>query len=164
MLNFLHTKLWHIFQLLDSISILLNCEIEDMDDRPNKHHNTMLDFEKMIQNDMVTIKTFLGYKKFISKSGCKCHYCEKIGFQDLKNMCEKGLSSIYMTYENIIDHEKGLNNNENSDKVFLHRLKLQLFKLIHNIRKMKNYVSSDMVEIPDHIVKKPWKTILKKYY
>ena len=164
MLNFIHTKIWHIFQLLDSISILLHCEIEDMNDRPNKHHNTMLDFEKMLQKDLVTMKSFLKHKKFVSKSGCKCDYCGKIGFQDLKNMCEKGLSSIYMTYENIIEHEKSLKNNENSDKVFLHRLKLHLFKIIENIRKMQNYVSTDVGKIPHHIVKKPWKTILKKYY
>ena len=142
----------------------MHCEIEDMNDRPNKHHNTMLDFEKMLQKDLVTMKSFLKHKKFVSKSGCKCDYCVKIGFQDLKNMCEKGLSSIYMTYENIIEHEKSLKNNENSDKVFLHRLKLHLFKIIENIRKMQNYVSTDVGKIPHHIVKKPWKTILKKYY
>ena len=110
------------------------------------------------------MKSFLKHKKFVSKSGCKCDYCDKIGFQDLKNMCEKGLSSIYMTYENIIEHEKSLKNNENSDKVFLHRLKLHLFKILGNIRKMQNYVSTDVGKIPHHIVKKPWKTILKKYY
>lgn len=142
----------------------MHCEIEDMNDRPNKHHNTMLDFEKMLQKDLVTMKSFLKHEKFVSESGCKCDYCVKIGFQDLKNMCEKGLSSIYMTYENIIEHEKSLKNNENSDKVFLHRLKLHLFKIIENIRKMQNYVSTDVGKIPHHIVKKPWKTILKKYY
>ena len=164
MLNLLDTKIWHIFQLVDSISILLHGEIEDMDEIPNKHHNTMLDFEKIIQKDLVTIKAFLKYKKFMSKSGCKCDYCGKIGFQDLKNMCEKGLSSMYMTYEDIIEHERNLKTNENSDKVFLHRLKLHLFKIIENIRKMQNYVSTDVGKIPHHIVKKPWKTILKKYY
>ena len=159
MLNLLHTKIWHIFQLIDSISILLHGEIEDMDEIPNKHHNTMLDFEKILQKDLVTIKAFLKYK-----SACKCDYCGKIGFQDLKNMCEKGLSSMYMTYEDIIEHERNLKTNENSDKVFLHRLKLHLFKIIENIRKIQNYVSTDVPKIPDHIVKKPWKTILKKYY
>ena len=159
MLNLLHTKIWHIFQLIDSISILLHGEIEDMDEIPNEYHNTMLDFEKILQKDLVTIKAFLKYK-----SGCKCDYCTKIGFQDLKNMCEKGLSSMYMTYEDIIEHERNLKTNENSDKVFLHRLKLHLFKIIENIRKMQNYVSTDVPKIPDHIVKKPWKTILKKYY
>ena len=69
-----------------------------------------------------------------------------------------------MTYEDIIEHERNLKTNENSDKVFLHRLKLHLFKIIENIRKMQNYVSTDVPKIPDHIVKKPWKTILKKYY
>ena len=71
---------------------------------------------------------------------------------------------MYMTYEDIIEHEKNLKTNENSDKVFLHRLKLHLFKIIENIRKIQNYVSADVPKIPDHIVKKPWKTILKKYY
>ena len=69
-----------------------------------------------------------------------------------------------MTYEDIIEHERNLKTNENSDKVFLHRLKLHLFKIIENIRKIQNYVSTDVPKIPDHIVKKPWKTILKKYY
>ena len=164
MLNLIHTKIWHIFQLVDSISILLHGEIEDMDEIPNKHHNTMLDFEKIIQKDLVTIKAFLKYKKFMSKSGCKCDYCGKIGFQDLKNMCEKGLSSMYMTYEDIIEHEKNLKTNENSDKVFLHRLQLNLFKIIENVRKIQKYVSVDVPKIPDHIVKKRWKTLLKKYY
>ena len=69
-----------------------------------------------------------------------------------------------MTYEDIIEHERNLKTNENSDKVFLHRLKLHLFKIIENIRKIQKYVSTDVPKIPDHIVKKPWKTILKKYY
>ena len=69
-----------------------------------------------------------------------------------------------MTYEDIIEHEKNLKTNENSDKVFLHRLKLHLFKIIENIRKIQKYVSVDVPKIPDHIVKKRWKTLLKKYY
>ena len=164
MSNILQKRLWHIFHLFDSISIILQCEIEDMDERPNKHHNTMIDFEKTVQNELIRIKAFLNYKKFIGRSGCNCDYCNKIGFEDLKNMCKKGLSYLYMTYEEINTLEENLQINEKSDKIFLHRLKMLLIKIITVIRKIQNYVSSDVVKIPHHIVKKHWKTLLKKYY
>ena len=71
---------------------------------------------------------------------------------------------VCIWYIPIIAHEKNLQTNENSDKLFLRRLKLHLIKIIENIRKIQKYVSTDVPKIPDHIVKKPWKTILKKYY
>lgn len=167
MWNSLHKKLWHIFQLIDAISIVLLCEIEDMNEKPNKHDKTMLDFEKMIQNDLIRLKTFLKYKKFIFKCACNCHYCTKIGFEDLANMCKKGLSCLYTLYEEIISYEKNLQNNEKNDKIFLHRLKLNLFRIIRNLEKIQNKITphlSNLQKIPNHIAKKPWKTLLKKYY
>ena len=164
MSNILQKRLWHIFHLFDSISIVLQGEIEDMDEKPSKHHNTMLDFEKTVQKELIRIKTFLKYKKFIARSGCNCDYCSKIGFEDLKSMCIKGLSYLYMTYEEINTLEKNLQINEKSEKIFLHRLKMLLIKIITVIRKIQNYVSPDLAKIPHHIVKKPWKTLLKKYY
>ena len=167
MWNSLHKRLWHIFKLIDAISIVLLCEIEDMNEKPNKHDDVMLDFEKIVQNDLIRIKPFLKYKKFIFKSGCNCHYCVKIGFEDLRSMCKKGLAYLYILYEEIIAHEKNLQNDEKSDKIFLHRLKLHLFRIIRNMKKIQNTITSDssnLQEIPSHIVKKPWKTLLKKYY
>ena len=34
MWNSLHKRLWHIFKLIDAISIVLLCEIEDMNENP----------------------------------------------------------------------------------------------------------------------------------
>ena len=164
MSNILQKRLWHIFHWFDSISIILQCEIEDMDERPNKHHNTMLDFEKTVQKELIGIKTFLNYKKFIVRSGCNCDYCSKIGFEDLKNMCKKGLSYLYMTHEEINTLEKNLQINEKSDKIFLYRLKMLIIKIITLVKKIQNYVSPDLAKIPHHIVKKPWTPLLKKYY
>ena len=82
-------------------------------------------------------------------------------------MCKKGLAYLYILYEEIIAHEKNLQNDEKSDKIFLHRLKLHLFRIIRNMKKIQNTITSDssnLQEIPSHIVKKPWKTLLKKYY
>ena len=163
MSNILQKRLWHIFNLIDSISIVLQCEVEDMNERPNSHHSTMLDFENTVQNQLIKIKTFLRYKKFIIRYGCNCDYCNKIGFEDLKNMCKKGLSYLYMTFEEIDILEKNLQINEKSDKIFLNRLKMLLIKIITVVTKIQNYVSSDASKIPHHIVKETWKTLLKKY-
>ena len=70
MWNSLHKRLWHIFKLIDAISIVLLCEIEDMNEKPNKHDNVMLDFEKIVHSETsyIIFQTNVDEKVLLSRN------------------------------------------------------------------------------------------------
>ena len=87
---------------------------------------------------MIKLKPFFTYRKITLKGNCKCHFCTKIGYENLEHMCEKALSSLYILYHEIILHEKKYVIADRNDKFFLKRLKIHLIKLIKSIKSIRN--------------------------
>ena len=119
--------------------MILQCELEDKnEDYLHKNDVIMLRIEEMIHTSLIKLRQFFTYKKITLKGSCKCHFCVKIGCEDLENMCKKTLSCLYVVCHEVILLKKESEDDDKSDKIFLSRLKINLIKIIKNIKMIGN--------------------------
>lgn len=131
-------ELIHIFNIIDSISINLLIQLEDVSECRINNLN-IIKFEKWTSKTLFRIQVFIENRKLI-RTRCDCYFCNKVGFKNINyavkmllcqipraiTMIKKRLSTELDKMESLSKNCKRKKSNidivSRQDKIFFNRL------------------------------------------